>query len=143
MSSFTPISALIGGAFIGLSASLMLLTTGRVSGISGIFGGLFTPARGTLAWRVAFVAGLLLAGLGLAVLSPPMLANTTGTSAPVLLLAGLLVGVGVRMGSGCTSGHGVCGISRLSARSIAATLTFMGTGMATATLVQLFGGGGE
>lgn len=128
---FTPFSALLGGLLIGLSAALMVLLKGRIAGISGIVGGLLQrPSRYEAGWRIAFIAGLLLAPWlyqHFAQLPAPQLQ----TGWMPLLLAGLLVGFGSRLGSGCTSGHGVCGLSRLSPRSLAATLTFMGSGMAT------------
>jgi uncharacterized membrane protein YedE/YeeE len=141
MESFTPVSALCGGALIGLSAALLLLTNGRIAGISGIVGGLLTPAADGRWWRAAFLGGLV-AG---AVLTrwagggPPTLTMITG--APGLVVAGVLVGVGTRVGNGCTSGHGVCGIARLSPRSLAATGTFMLTGALTVFVVRHVLGG--
>lgn len=129
-SSFTPWSALAGGALIGIAAAMLVLLNGRIAGISGILGGLFKPANGDIAWRVAFVLGLVGAPLVYAVFSDfPRPEIDAGTGA--LVLAGLLVGIGTRYGSGCTSGHGVCGLSRLSPRSLAATLAFMGAGFVT------------
>lgn len=127
---FTPWPALAGGALIGLAAALFLLLNGRIAGISGVLGGLFKPASGDIAWRVAFVLGLVAAPLvyGLfAVLPTPQIEASNAA----LVAAGLLVGVGTRYGSGCTSGHGVCGLSRLSPRSLVATACFMGAGFAT------------
>ncbi|MFT5683342.1 MAG: putative membrane protein YedE/YeeE [Myxococcota bacterium] len=141
MEHFTPFSALAGGALIGLAASMMLLLSGRIAGISGIYGGLLQRRAGDQAWRVAFVGGLLLAGLGFMVLAPDVIAATSSRSIGATALAGLVVGFGVRMGSGCTSGHGVCGLTRFSPRSLVATLTFMGTGFITATLIQVMSGG--
>jgi uncharacterized protein len=139
MHELTPLSALIGGVLIGLASSLLLLASGRVAGISGIFGGLLLGKPGDRAWRTAFLFGLLAAGLSFAWLQPGALgASPRGLGA--LAVAGLLVGVGTRLGNGCTSGHGVCGISRGSRRSLLATLTFVGTGILTATLVRLLGG---
>lgn len=132
---FTPWSALAGGALIGASASLLLLRTGRVAGISGIVGGLLAPARGETAWRAWFVGGLLAGGLVLRLLRPASFGAGV-VPLPLVILAGLLVGFGTRLGNGCTSGHGVCGLSRRSGRSLAATLTFMATGVATACIVQ-------
>jgi uncharacterized membrane protein YedE/YeeE len=134
---FTPLSALAGGALIGASASALLLLNGRVAGISGIFGGLVAPARGDVGWRALFLAGLVAGGLLLAMLAPGLM---EAPRAPWLAIAigGLLVGAGTRLGSGCTSGHGVCGLSRLSGRSLAATLTFMAFGAATATVAHHF-----
>lgn len=127
---FTPWTALGGGALIGLAAALFVLLNGRIAGISGVLGGLLVPRAGDIAWRVLFVAGLLLAPIvyGLVATLPAM---TIAASYPTLVVAGLLVGVGTRYGAGCTSGHGVCGLSRLSPRSLIATLAFMAAGFAT------------
>jgi len=130
---------LLGGALIGLSASLLLLANGRVAGISGVVGSLLAPVRSDIAWRVLFFGGVLTGGLLLAWLRPASFAapaplNPGGVA--LLVAAGLLVGFGSRLGNGCTSGHGVCGISRGSARSIAATLTFMATGILTVFLAR-------
>lgn len=127
--AFTPLSALAGGALIGLSASVLLVVEGRVAGISGIVGGVVQPRRGEVAWRAAFLAGLLLGGLLLAWRLPLAVSpRSSGLPGAVVAAAGLLVGFGTQLGGGCTSGHGVCGVSRLSRRSIAAVLTFMTTG---------------
>lgn len=124
------IRALQGGALIGVSASLMLAFNGRVTGISGIVGGLVVPKPGDVAWRALFVAGLLLGGFVALAVSPA--AFSRGAATPgVVALAGLLVGFGTRVGNGCTSGHGVCGIARLSPRSLAATVTFITAGAVT------------
>lgn len=131
--------SLLGGALIGLSASLLLLANGRVAGISSVVGSLLAPVRGDIAWRVLFVAGLLTGGLLLAWLRPVSFATPASPSAGgagLLVAAGLLVGFGSRLGNGCTSGHGVCGISRGSARSIVATFTFMATGVLTVFLAR-------
>ena len=134
---FTPIPSLVGGALIGISASAMLLLNGRVAGISGILGGALKPAPGDVAWRLMFLGGLLLGAVVLAIVHPrAVAAAATGVPLPVVVLAGLLVGIGTQLGSGCTSGHGVCGISRGSMRSVVATLTFMLTGVVGAYLVQ-------
>jgi len=137
LSSLLP--PLLGGALIGLSASLLLLGNGRVAGISGVVGPLLTRLRGDLLWRVLFVAGLVTGGLLVSWVHP----TSFGAPAPVpaarlalLAAAGLLVGFGARVGNGCTSGHGICGISRGSVRSIAATLTFMATGALTVYLAR-------
>ena len=135
VTSFTPIASLAGGALIGASASALLLLNGRIAGISGIFGGLLLPARGEVLWRGLFFAGLLVGGFVLVALFPGAI-EAPRTPWGLTLLAGLLVGVGTRIGGGCTSGHGVCGLSRLSVRSLAATLTFMALGVVTATLVH-------
>ena len=127
---FTPWSALAGGALIGLAAAMFVLLNGRIAGISGVLGGLLNPTRGDIGWRIAFVAGLVGAPLVYRLFGAlPMPQIDAGTGA--LMLAGLLVGVGTRYGAGCTSGHGVCGLSRLSPRSLSATLVFMGAGFAT------------
>jgi uncharacterized membrane protein YedE/YeeE len=129
-SHFTPWASLAGGALIGLAAAMLVLFNGRVAGISGIVGGLLAPRRGEVGWRLAFVAGLLLAPavLLLAASNPvPRIDAGFGT----LVVAGLLVGLGTSYGSGCTSGHGVCGLSRLSPRSLVATAAFMGAGIVT------------
>src|SRR5262252_9344801 len=121
--AFTPWSAVIGGAIIGLAVALLLLANGRIAGISGIVGGLLRPTTGDIAWRLAFVAGLIAAPVLFVVArKAPTIAIDAGF--PTLVAAGLIVGVGTRYGAGCTSGHGVCGISRLSPRSILATLAF-------------------
>ena len=133
--AFTPWSALAGGALIGLAAALLLWLNGRIAGISGIVGGLLRPVAGDTAWRVAFVLGLLLAPLAYGLVTTlPALQVDAGYG--LLVLAGLLVGVGTRYGAGCTSGHGVCGLSRLSVRSLGATVTFMAAGFATVFLVR-------
>ena len=128
--AFTPWASLAGGVLIGVAAAIFALLNGRIAGVSGVLGGLLRPARGDTAWRIAFVLGLVAApavyALG-AVLPRPTIDAGFGA----LALAGLLVGVGTRYGSGCTSGHGVCGLARLSPRSLVATLTFMGAGFAT------------
>jgi len=128
--AFTPVTALIGGALIGAAAAAFVVLNGRIAGVSGILGGLLRPARGDIAWRAAFVAGLVAAPLAYGVFAA-LPAIRVDTDIAVLIVAGLLVGVGTRYGSGCTSGHGVCGISRLSPRSIVATLAFMAAGFAT------------
>ncbi|WP_328184486.1 YeeE/YedE family protein [Marinobacter sp. OP 3.4] len=133
--AFTPLSALAGGALIGLAAVAFLLLNGRIAGISGIVGGLLRPQAGDIGWRLAFVAGLLLAPMiwTLALAAPEL---TIAANYPMLVIAGLIVGISTRYGSGCTSGHGVCGISRLSPRSLVATLCFMATGFATVYVVR-------
>jgi uncharacterized membrane protein YedE/YeeE len=140
MANFTPISAAIGGALIGLSAVLLMLFTGRIAGIAGITGGLFNPKTDDRAWRLAFIAGLIAAPLaaallGHAVAMPQMPGMIT------IVVAGLLVGFGTRLGNGCTSGHGICGIARLSPRSIAATLVFMVAAMIVVALTHHVIGG--
>jgi uncharacterized membrane protein YedE/YeeE len=125
MANFTPISAAIGGALIGLSAVLLMLFTGRIAGVAGITGGLFNPRSDDRGWRLAFVSGLIAAPLAAALIGRPVAMPQMPGSMIVIAIAGLLVGFGTRLGNGCTSGHGICGIARLSPRSIAATLVFM------------------
>ncbi len=132
---FTPWASLAGGILLGLASALFILVNGRILGISGILGGLLRPVKGDTGWRLAFLAGLLAA--------PLLYFAAAGPTAPridagwgTLVIAGLLVGVGTRYGSGCTSGHGVCGLSRLSPRSLVATLAFMGAGFVTVYLAR-------
>ncbi|WP_322994633.1 YeeE/YedE family protein [Castellaniella sp.] len=135
--AFTPWSALAGGLMIGLAAASFILLNGRIAGISGVLGGLLRAGPGDRAWRLAFLAGMLAA---------PLLARWTGQLVPVhidadigtLVLAGVLVGLGTRYGSGCSSGHGVCGLSRLSPRSLVATVCFIGAGMVTVFMIRRF-----
>src|SRR6266536_6161003 len=136
MTNFTPVSAAIGGVLIGLSAVLLMLSTGRIAGISGIFSGLLNLRGEDKGWRIAFIAGLILApfiagliGYGM---SPPKLP----ASWTVIVAAGLLVGFGTRLGGGCTSGHGICGVARLSVRSMAATIIFMLAAIATVAITH-------
>lgn len=138
MENFTPVSGLAGGLLIGLAAALLLLLNGRISGISGIVGGLLVPnPKGSEAgWRAAFVAGLLLGALAYMLATGGAALVSVQTSVPVLVVAGLLVGFGTRLGSGCTSGHGLCGIARLSKRSIVATAVFFGVAMLTVFLTR-------
>lgn len=132
---FTPWSSLAGGLLIGLAAALLLLGNGRIAGISGIVGGLLRPAQGELAWRAAFVLGLVLAPLVFSVVAPLPAAQVDADTF-TLVLAGLLVGIGTRYGGGCTSGHGVCGLSRGSLRSLVATASFMLAGFVTVYVVR-------
>ena len=133
--SFTPWSSLFGGMLIGLAAAMFVLLNGRVAGISGVLGGLLTPVRGDVLWRVAFVGGIMMTPLVYSVFQalPPVQIDADYAA---LIAAGLLVGVGTRYGAGCTSGHGVCGLSRLSLRSLVATATFMGAGFATVFVLR-------
>ena len=133
--AFTPWPALAGGVVLGTAVALFLLFNGRIAGISGIVGGLLRPAPGDVAWRVAFIAGLVAAPILYAVAANPIELQIDAGYA-LLVVAGLLVGVGTSYGSGCTSGHGVCGMSRLSPRSIAATAIFMGAGFVTVFLLR-------
>ncbi len=133
------INALVGGAIIGLAVSIMLLWNGRVTGISGIINGAIFPTPGDTAWRFLFVLGLILGGFTLQLFNPAALSGQLSTDTITTIIAGLLVGFGTILGSGCTSGHGVCGISRLSPRSIVATITFIGAGMVSVYLFKKFG----
>lgn len=130
MSNFTPIPALLGGALIGISASLLMLTNGKVAGVSNVFAGLLLRRDSGPSYRSAFMVGLFVAG-GLLLWRAPAVFGAPAVGLPATVIAGLLVGAGTRLGNGCTSGHGVCGISRLSVRSIAATMVFMFTGAVT------------
>ncbi len=136
MEHFTPIASLLGGALLGLSASLLLLGVGRICGIAGIVGPIVTSPRKESRWRISFVLGLFAGGLATCLVAPATLRIETDRSLPEIALAGLLVGFGTRLGNGCTSGHGVCGLSRGSVRSLAATLTFMATGAASTYLAS-------
>ncbi len=139
-SHFTPWSSLAGGMTIGIAVAVFALLNGRIAGISGIAGGLFRLQTGDIGWRIAFVAGLVAAPLVWQLFhSLPTFQIDTGYG--ILALAGLIVGIGTRYGSGCTSGHGVCGLSRLSPRSIIATLVFMGTGFVTVYIMRHMLGG--
>ena len=141
MDNFTPIASTLGGVLIGLSATLMLLLHGRIAGISGIIGGGMEPRPGDVAWRALFLGGLVVGGTVTGVLWPSMLAVTVERSMAAVVLAGLLVGFGTRLGNGCTSGHGICGLTRFSKRSAIAVATFLTTGAITATVVsRVFGG---
>ena len=141
MQNFTPLMSLAGGIIIGCAALLLLVSIQRIAGISGIIGGLFPVIRQDLTWRLFFVAGLLLGGFVLAAVYPNSLAINLTYSTPALVVAGLLVGFGSRLGNGCTSGHGICGLGRLSSRSMIAVVTFMATGIISAVMVgQIFSG---
>lgn len=128
--NFTPWSSLAGGALIGLATGMFLLLNGRIAGISGILGGLLRPIKGDVGWRIAFVAGLIFSPIAFSVAAPLPTVRIDADAAS-LIMAGLLVGIGTRYGSGCTSGHGVCGLSRLSPRSMVATALFMLAGFVT------------
>ena len=136
MENFTPVSGLIGGLLIGLAAALLLLLNGRISGISGIVDGLLAPKSSEVGWRVVFVAGLLLGAFIYMLATGGAIPVRMQASVPVLVAAGLLVGFGSRLGSGCTSGHGLCGIARLSRRSIVASAVFFGVAMLTVFLTH-------
>lgn len=133
--AFTPWPSLVGGMLIGLAAAMFVLLNGRIAGISGVLGGLLNPVRGDVLWRVAFIVGIVFAPLAYSVFQalPPVQINADYAA---LVAAGLLVGVGTRYGAGCTSGHGVCGLSRLSLRSLAATGTFMAAGFVSVFVVR-------
>jgi uncharacterized membrane protein YedE/YeeE len=135
-SQFTPVSALVGGALLGAGALLLWALSGRTAGISGMISGLLLPARGEVAWRALFLSGMLLAGLG-AIAFAPTAIGTSPRSLATLALAGLLVGFGTKLANGCTSGHGLCGVARLSPRSLVATVTFVGFGMLTVALARV------
>ena len=134
--NFTPVSGLIGGLLIGLAATLLLLLNGRLSGISGIVGGLLVSKSSDAGWRLAFVAGLLVGALAYMLATGGALLLEMQAPLPVLVAAGLLVGFGTRLGSGCTSGHGICGIARLSRRSIVATSVFFVVAILTVFLTH-------
>jgi uncharacterized membrane protein YedE/YeeE len=136
MDNFTPVSALIGGLLIGTSAGLFLVLNGRIAGISGILGGLLEPGRREFGWRLAFLAGLLIAPLAYTAVGGVLPPVSIDASIGLLVVAGLLVGFGTRLGAGCTSGHGVCGIGRGSPRSMAATAVFMATAILTVLLTR-------
>jgi uncharacterized membrane protein YedE/YeeE len=134
------IYALIGGGLIGLAASAMLYTVGRIAGISGIVGGILKRPAGDTSWRMLFLLGLLAGGAVVTLLAPEAMRGPSARSLWAVAAAGILVGFGTRMGNGCTSGHGVCGITRLSGRSIVGTLSFLVAGTVTATTMYLVGG---
>lgn len=133
--NFTPWASLAGGALLGIAAAMLIFFNGRIAGISGIVGGLVKPRLHDVSWRIAFISGLIIAPLLWQIFSalPPI---QIGASNTLLVVSGLLVGIGTRFGAGCTSGHGVCGISRLSPRSIIATLSFMFAGFVTVYVVR-------
>ena len=141
MDGFTPVSAAAGGALIGLSAALLWAGLGRIAGISGILGGLLRPRGGEVAWRAAFLGGLMGAPVLYALLGGTVPTGTFQAGPGILVAAGLLVGFGTRLANGCTSGHGVCGLARLSPRSMAATALFMGAAALTVFLVRHVIGG--
>jgi uncharacterized membrane protein YedE/YeeE len=136
MHNLTPLSGLLGGALIGFAATMLMMLTGRLAGVSGILGGLLQVKPADAAWRIAFIAGLIAAPLIGALAGAPLPRPAMTTSFVVLAAGGLLVGFGSRMGSGCTSGHGVCGFARLSTRSITATIIFMIAAFVTVAIVR-------
>lgn len=133
--AFTPVTALLGGLLIGLAVALFLWFNGRIAGISGILGGLLRAERGDTGWRLAFLGGMVAMPL-LWQLAAPLPALEIEAGYPLLLVAGFMVGISTRYGAGCTSGHGVCGIARLSPRSVVATLAFMASGIATVYVIR-------
>ena len=141
MASFDPLSALLGGVLIGVASVLLMMLNGRIAGISGILGGFLTSGANDKAWRIAFVVGLIAAPLIFAAMGQSLIMPDMPASWLVVAAGGLLVGFGTRLGSGCTSGHGVCGIARLSPRSIVATVIFMATAVATVAIVRHVLGG--
>lgn len=133
--NFTPWSSLAGGVLIGFATAMFLLLNGRIAGISGILGGLLQPIKGDIGWRVAFITGLIFSPIAFSIAAPlPEVQIDAGTAS--LIMAGLLVGIGTRYGSGCTSGHGVCGLSRLSPRSMVATALFILAGFVTVFITR-------
>jgi hypothetical protein len=141
LTEFTPVSAAIGGALIGLSAVMLMALNGRIAGISGLFSGAFFSEAGDRVWRVFFLIGLVAAPVIYTFTQKAQPAFEMTSSLPVIIVAGLLVGFGTRLGSGCTSGHGVCGMSRLSVRSMVAVALFMASGAITVALAKLAVGG--
>ncbi|MBS0223838.1 MAG: YeeE/YedE family protein [Proteobacteria bacterium] len=136
MAPFDPVSAVLGGVLIGVASVLLMMLNGRIAGISGIVGGLLSGGASDKGWRIAFVAGLIVAPLIFAAAGQPLAQPDMPASWLVIAIAGLLVGFGTRLGSGCTSGHGVCGIARLSPRSLVATVIFMVVAVATVAIVR-------
>lgn len=136
MAPFDPISALIGGALIGFASVLLMMLTGRIAGISGILTGCFAIIGGDKVWRVAFIGGLISAPIASSLVGHPLPMPQMPMSWTTIVLAGFLVGVGARIGGGCTSGHGVCGIARLSLRSVVATVTFMATAVVVVVIMR-------
>jgi uncharacterized membrane protein YedE/YeeE len=136
MHNLTPLSGLFGGALIGLAATMLMMLTGRLAGVAGILGGLLQAKPADAPWRIAFIAGLIAAPLVAALAGAPLPRPAMTSSLVLLSAGGLLVGFGSRMGNGCTSGHGVCGFARFSARSIAATIIFMIAAVATVAIVR-------
>ncbi|MGA1598418.1 MAG: YeeE/YedE family protein [bacterium] len=135
MQEFSVVGPLVGGVLIGIASAMMMYFNGRIAGISGIFEGVIKPASGDFVWRAAFVGGIVGGGLLMLFMTPESFADVSGRPVYLAGLAGLLVGIGTRIGSGCTSGHGVCGVSRMAPRSLVATGTFMATGILTVWLV--------
>ncbi|MBJ75370.1 MAG: YeeE/YedE family protein [Sandaracinus sp.] len=141
MENFMPLASALGGLLIGVASAMMLVLNGRIAGISGITGGVLKLQSGETVWRALFVAGLLVGGFAYHAFAPDAFAIEIDRSTGALLAAGVLVGIGTQMGNGCTSGHGICGLSRFSPRSLVAVLTFMATAAATVAAVSHFFGG--
>ncbi|MEE9330375.1 MAG: YeeE/YedE thiosulfate transporter family protein [Parvularculaceae bacterium] len=137
MENFTPLAALIGGAMIGLSAIILMAFNGRIAGISGVFSGTLFAKTGDKAWRIYFILGLIAAPLLYRLASGTPLPFEMSANMPITIIAGLLVGFGTRLGSGCTSGHGICGLSRLSVRSLVSVALFMGVGFITVAVAKM------
>lgn len=140
MENFTPYTALAGGMLIGLSATVMLLFNGRITGISGMLSGLLTPTKGEWMWRLVFLTGMMIGTVLYIYIFPETFVPRTNFSMPLLIAGGFLVGYGTRLGSGCTSGHAICGIARFSSRSILATCVFMFSGGLTVFVVRHLSG---
>ncbi len=138
MTEFELLMPITGGVLIGIAASMILLFNGKIAGVSGIFGGMLFQQGKERAWRLSFIAGLIAGGVLLYVINAELFENSSGRGLLAVTIAGLLVGIGTRVGGGCTSGHGVCGIGRLSGRSLVATVTFVIAGLVTVALVQSF-----
>ncbi|HEY5952560.1 MAG TPA: YeeE/YedE thiosulfate transporter family protein [Kofleriaceae bacterium] len=134
MHDFTPVHAIVGGALIAASLAIMLITTGRIAGLSGIFAGFMAGRPGDWAWRAWFIAGMMIVGAAFAVAQPEAFDHGARVPLWAVAVSGLIVGLGTRVSNGCTSGHGLCGMSRLSKRSIVATMVFFAFGVATATV---------
>ncbi len=141
MENFTPLASFTGGVLIGLAAIVLLYFNGRILGCSGIYGGLLDAKKGDTRWRVVFCIGLLSGGLLYLIIDPAVFRFELNRTPLAVIVAGLLVGIGTRLGNGCTSGHGVCGVGRMAPRSLVATIVFMVTGVTTAIIVNhVFGG---
>ena len=140
MNNFTPVSATLGGLLIGIAATMLWLANGRIGGVSGIVGNLPTARHGDIGWRIAFLGGLIVAPLAYALTAGAPVVRLDA-SLPVIVVGGLLVGFGTRLGGGCTSGHGVCGLARFSPRSLVATCLFITAGFVTVFLTRHIAGG--
>lgn len=141
LEAFSPSSALVGGAFIGAAAVFLWVLVGRIAGVSGIAAGLLRPAKGDVGWRACFLGGLVVGAIVAMILGVAPESPRLADDVPLLIAGGLLVGLGTRLAGGCTSGHGVCGLARLSRRSLIATMVFMAAAFATVYLVRHVAGG--